>query len=99
MTGLCGEGQLWPLLTPYPENKLRVPRGWGWGAKGLAFLGTSALCLGVPDVFVYWQKGTGLAPPSQISFPAFVTSDNARLSRPPLERMGVPQAHPSPSRP
>lgn len=65
----------------------------------MAFLRTSALCLGVPDMFVYWDKGTGLAPLSHISFPALVTSDNARLSRPPLERMGVPQAHPSPGRP
>lgn len=82
-----------------PREQAEGPKGLEWGAKGLAFLGTSALCLGVPDMFVYWDKGTGLAPPSHISFPAFVTSDNTRLSRPPLECMGVPQAHPSPSRP
>lgn len=82
-----------------PREQAEGPKGLGWGAKGLAFLGTSALCLGVPDVFVYWQKDTGLAPLSHVSFPALVTSDDACLSCPPLERMGVPQAHPSPDRP
>lgn len=82
-----------------PQEQAEGPKALGWGAKGLAFLGTSALCLGVPDVFVYWQKGTGLAPLSHVSFPAFVTSDIACLSSPPLEHTGVPQAHPSADRP
>lgn len=80
------EGAAMSVSDTLPREQAEGPKGLGWGA----FLGTSALCLGVPDVFVYWQKGTGLAPLSHVSFPAFVTSDNACLSFPPLECMGVP---------